>query len=268
MLTRHALTVIAIAALVGSAQAANILFVDNEAPDSSWQTLIESGGHTYTEFMGQGHSFSLNTQAAKDFVNGFDVIVVSGSNPAFNALRAYGAAWNTLPTPMINMGNYLASGQFSSASWNWTTPNTAKANSASGLVDVLVPDDLVFTGVTLTPGTPQTVDMYDGSAGHLNLDNGNDSLLPNITTIAVQSSDADYITIAYAAPDALRAGSQQQYLLAGTTGGNQPPVVFSEAGEQVFLNAIGVLSGELVPEPASVALLGLGGLLIAGRRRR
>jgi hypothetical protein len=230
----------------GSLQAANVLFVDNETPHSSWQTLIESGGHNYTRFDTSTYSISLGNQASIDYVNSFDVIVMSGSNAAFNAVRAAGALWNAQPTPMINMGNYLISGQFQAASWRWTTPNNGTAPNASGVVDVLDADDPIWTGGTLIPGTPLTVDLHASNAGHLGL--GTNTFLPNITTVAAQSSNNANIAIAYAAPEALRAGGAAQYFIASMTGGAVQAIPYTAEGEQVFLNAIAALTGGFPPE--------------------
>lgn len=253
------------ACYAGSANAVNVLFVDNETPDGSWENLIESVGHTYTLFDTGTYNLSLNNQSSIDYVESFDVIVMSGSNPAFNAVRAHGATWNTLSTPMINMGNFLISGNFSAGSWQWTTPTTGGAPNASGVSDVLDPLDPIWTAVPLTPGTPPTIDLYSGTAGHLDL--GTDSFLPGITTVAAQSSNNDRVSIAHADPGEVRTGSQEQYFIAGMTGGNGNPVPFTIEGEQVFLNAIAGLGGFLIPEPSSLSLLAIGGLLVARRRR-
>lgn len=264
------LTIFAVTALtallIASAHAGSVLFVDDETPDSSWSTLITGGGHSYSLFDTGTYNLSLNNQDSIDYVESFDVAIISGSNPAFNALRAHGATWNTLATPMVNMGNYLLSGQYSATSWQWTTPTTGGASNASGTVDVLDAGDGIWTGVTLTPGSPETASLFGGNAGHLNL--GSDSLLSGITAVAAQTSNNELIAIAHAAPNALLAGSQEQYFLAGMTGGSGNPVTFSADGETVFLNAIDTLSGKGIPEPASLALLGLSGLALLNRRRR
>jgi hypothetical protein len=248
-----------------SLDAADVLFVDDETPDASWSTLITGGGNTFTLFDTSAANFALNNQASIDYVEGFDVIVMSGSNPTFNAVRNHGAAWNTLSTPMINVGNFLASGAFGAGSWQWTTPDTGGASNASGVVDVLAPSDPVWSGVTLTGSGPATADIFDGNnAGHLIL-GPTSQLLPGITSVAAQSGDNSTVAIASAAPGSLRPGSQQQYFFAGMTGGSGNPVNFSADGETAFLNAINTL--EAIPEPSSFLLLGFSALFLARRRR-
>ena len=235
----------ALAAVVlpaGSLEAADVLFVDTAATvHASWQELIEGGGHTFTRFDTTTHSISLNNQASLDYVNSFDVIIISGSNALFNAIRAHGAVWNAQPTPMINLGNYLCSGQFNSQSWQWTTPGTGTTPNLSTVVDVLDGDDPIWTGVSLTPGTPPTVDLHTANAGHLTL--GTNTFRPNITTVAAQSSNNGQVAIAYAAPEALRAGGGPQYFIASFTGNDGTATPFTPEGGQVFLNAIAALTG-------------------------
>jgi hypothetical protein len=71
----------------------------------------------------------------------------------------------------------------------------------------------------------------------------------------------------YAAPGAIQPGGGASYFISGIGGNNGVAEPFTPDGETVFLNAIGVLSGELVPEPSWLALLALGSLLIVRRRR-
>lgn len=249
-----------VAVFVGSAQAAEILFVDSDAGlDSSWQTLIESGGHNFTLYTGD---FNPNTQAEKDAIqDNFDVVVMSGSNANFNSVRANGANWESLTTPMLQLSNFLLTGQFSSASWRWTTPTNGGTGGVTGALNVLDPANPIFAGVTLNPGAPQTTnDLFDGTAGTLTL--GTDSLLPGITLIAYDA--VGEVAIAHASG----IFAADHIFLAGGTGSNGADEPYNAEGEKVFLNALGVLSGELVvPEPASIALLGLGGLMMFRRRR-
>jgi len=244
------------------AHAANVLFVDNETPHSSWQTLIQSGGHTFTLFDTSTYSISLGNQNSIDYVNSFDLIVMSGSNPTFNAVRNHGVVWNSQQVPMINMGNFLISGQFQAASWRWTTPGNGGTTNSSGVVDVLDAADPIWDGVSLTPGTPPTVDLFSANAGHLTL--GSNTFLAGINTVAAQSSNNATIAIAYAAPGALQAGGAEQYFFAGMTGGTNNPVNLTAEGQQVFLNAIDAIA---IPEPAAALLGGLGLLALLRRRR-
>ena len=233
--------------LLGKAHAADVLFVDTAATvHPSWQELIESEGHTFTRYDTTTYSISLANQESIDHVNSFDVIIISGSNALFNSIRTHGAIWNAQPTPMINLGNFLVSGQFSSTTWRWTTPGNGTTPNRSTPVDVLDEDDPIWTGVPLTPGTPPTVDLHSVNAGHLAL--GTNTFLSNITTVAAQSSNNGEVAIAYAAPEALRAGGGPQYFISSMTGGDGQAVPFTDEGKQVFLNAIAALTGGFAPD--------------------
>ncbi len=248
------LAVATVAMVAGSAGAATVLWVDNEAPHSSWQTLIESGGHTFTRFDTSTYNLSLNNQASIDYVNSFDVIVISGSNPNFNAVRGAGATWNAQPTPMINLGNYLISGQFNAASWRWTTPGNGGTPNSSAIDDVLDEADPIWTNITLTPGTPPTVSLVTANVGILTL--GSNTFLPDITTVATKTGAPGSISLARAAAGALRAGGAEQYFIAGMTGGTGNPVAYNAAGQQVFLNAITTLTDgwEVIPTGTLIIL--------------
>jgi len=249
------------ALLAGSADAGSILWVDNETPEASWKTLIEGDGHTFTEFQGQGHAFSLNTQAAKDFVNGFDVIIASGSNAAFNAVRNHGQTWHAQPTPIINISAYLASGQFTNNSWGFFQSAGKAAGSPSNAPDVNDASDPVWNGITLLSGNTVSPDLH-ASNDRVAQQNGK-ALKPGVTSVATTSGAPQDQVIMYAAPGAIAPGGAEAYYIAGMSGNSQEPVPFNANGEQVFLNAINTL----VPEPSSLALLALGGACVLRRRR-
>ena len=143
---------------------------------------------------------------------------------------------------MINLGNFLISGQFQSGSWRWTTPGNGGTVNSSVAVDVLDVDDPIWSGLTLSQDSPPTIGLFSGNAGHLTL--GSNTFLPEITTVATSTGVAGRIAIAYAEPGALREGGGAQYFIAGMTGGTNNPVNFNDDGKQAFLNAIAVLAGE------------------------
>ncbi len=251
--------------LAGSANAASVLFVDNETPNSAWQTLIESGGHTYTLFDSSTFSFDLDVPANAAYVESFDVAVISGSDAAFNALRNNGSSWTARSTPLISMAAFLNTGTFSGDSaWFWTTNNQADPSNASGPVDVLDETDPIWNGVALTPGTPPTTDLLNIGERHIFLDG--QALRPGVEALAVQSSDNEFIAVAQADPGVL--GVQEQYFIAGMSGNAGQPPSFTPVGEQVFLNAIDALAPTVIPEPGTLVLAGVGVGLIGLRRRQ
>ena len=73
------------AMIAGSASAASVLWVDStttggaagRAPEASWVSLLAAGGHTLATFDESQAAFNLTSQASKDYVNSFDLIIVA-----------------------------------------------------------------------------------------------------------------------------------------------------------------------------------------------
>jgi len=154
-----AIAVIVVHSVAGFSSGADVLFVESLTPDPSWQTLIESGGHTFTLFDQSTYSLSLGSQASKDYVNSFDVIAMSGSNTLFGVIKNNGQTWHSQETPILTLAPYFVCGQFTNGSWQWFTHD---GKAQGGFADSFVVGDAtdpIWTGVTLSPDTP---DLYDG----------------------------------------------------------------------------------------------------------
>jgi len=258
---------------VASLHAASILWVDSvnttsnagagRDPHSSWvDLLVTTGGHTLTTFDSSTYQWSLADQASKDYVASFDLVIVSRTNETFNTIRAFGANWKTVPTPMIETNPFMVGGQFQSGSWNWLASGTGNApgtnNVATSIAD---PDDPLWSGVTLLEDPVRAPNLLNGSGAWFGM-NGN-PLLDGVTAVATSPANSQHILIAYVEPGALSATSGPRYFIDWGTG-NQLSVQFNDAGKQVFLNAVNAIA---IPEPATALLGGLGLLALLRRRR-
>lgn len=276
MTTKHKTIAGILAALVlASVQthAASILWLDSvdtannsgagRAPDASWVNLLTSAGHTVTTFDSSTYAWNLSNQASIDYVNSFDVVIATRTNNLFNTIRAHGTAWKQVSTPMIEMNPFMVGGQFSSGTWNWLASGTGNTpGQGNNPTNVADPLDPIWDGVALINGNTQAPGLYSGNAGNYFGLNGN-ALLPGISVVASDPNNSNNVLIAYAEPGALSPTSGARYFI--NWGGDLLPMQFNSAGQQVFLNAIAILT---IPEPSTAMLGGLGVIALLLRRRR
>ena len=236
--------IVAFAVVAGTANAANITWVNasSSTPDANYKPFLEDAGHTVT-----GMAVS-NTPDAGQIatLNAADLIIVDGSRTSGSAGSA--STWNSLTAPLIMMGAYAAD------NWNWSTGN----GSPSGFVAVDTSDP-VWDGITLPHGDGVVTEGIRYM----------DDPLSGGTIVASHSSDTEpgdghgHGIVRWDAGSFVAGGGERMFFAAGTDAGTTASL--TSLGEDIFLNAV---DSTAIPEPASLALLGLGSLLIAGRRRR
>lgn len=179
----------------------------------------------------------------------------SFENPAVTGLT------NTNPTGWTELGGNTSGGINDEDSGKFTTPFGSQVLWANGTNQFITTSSIL--SAVLTANTDYTLTFYvakrsDVSGGNYKVEllagstvlNTVTGTTPNNTTFANQ------VTLLFS-PDAGHAGLLGQTLAirVGTNGSYQPQFDNFE------------LDATLVPEPASLVLLGIGGALLCGRRR-
>ncbi len=259
--TRFMTTVLlAVAMMAGSAGAVNVLWVDNQTPHSSWLAFFESSDYSFTLYDTSTYSTSLANQESIDYVNSFDVIVISGSNPAHDAYRAHGAIWQQQPTPIINLNGYLVHGQYTGGNrpWTWYQTNATGINRSIGALDVLDASDPIWTGIDLVQGPPiQTPNLTSGT---VHFTRPGTAVRDGVKILAVNPANAGEHAIMYA-PKGTVIGYQNttigaaQYFIAAFQGQNAEALKLNAAGQQVFLNAITTLADAWEVTPTGTVIM-------------
>lgn len=189
--------------------------------------------------------------------------------------------WNELGTPLLLMSGYLTRGESSSKKWGWTTGGSG--NAAGATTDI----DVVATGHEFLAGLSDPITAFDwapltGAPKGVFLPNktGSDPVTGVVVVGKFDGRDMIYDIPAGTDFDADN-GTTGKYGVAGARrafighwgyDGTLPVPLSGDSSFDDFITAdyITLMDNAicvLIPEPATIALLGLGGLALLRRRR-
>lgn len=243
------------ALLIAQVDAAHIMLVTQDGSDDSWVTALTAAlpGSTFDTGLFQDFSATATTDA----IAAADLIVFSrDTNSADYSNQAGEAAfWNGLAKPIV-LSNYLI---LRSSRQGWTNGSSTAAGVSAGDETSLTVAGASYFGTTSGP------------------QNFLQGINPNVTDSSMNFGDGTILATNNTHPSIVSWSAGDMNGSGGTFGGDRlylatantdltPSVsyVFSPDGE----DAIKVAVTNLIPEPSSAVLLGLGAFALSLRRRR
>jgi len=248
--------------------------------DQLWVDLLRAQGYNV--------DYRLGSQPGEGYWNELDADKIAALNAADRVIISRGASsggyddgdepsqWNSVTTPMILMNPYFTR----SSHWKWFNTTGMAENGDAPLMDGAPPFDVVFTDLDVldeTVGTGHTSFIRAKDAGNglavalvddafpTAAEGGIDNLAGSIW-LALWDEGVEFYDGA-----GQTAGGRRLYFAGGTREGDVEGGYFWGAGmynltadgETIFLAAVAT-----IPEPATIALLGLGGLVLLSIRRK
>jgi hypothetical protein len=208
------------------------------------------------------------------YLNAADLVIVSRclNSGGYATDATEYARWNGVTKPVLLMTGTLSRNN----RWRWmNSSGTVETAGAALMLEAVVPSHPVFTGVALTSNQVDILNetvTIPGNNGNITLINTTD--VGNGTLIAKSVTATNYAWIVewnqgqyfYGAAGQI-AGGQRMLFSAGAstqTSGFGGQYNLTTEGEKMFINAVDYM----IPEPTTMAMLGLGGLAIARIRRK
>lgn len=229
----------------------------NGPRDQTWVDLLEANGYAVNkDFMNQeGRNLDDAKIAA---LNAADLVIISRNTDSGSYDNGDAVAqWNAITTPILMQVMHISR----SSRWKWL--DTTNTNDTMVNMQVVEPGHPIFQGVTL--------DANNEMAAILSLTTLTNHTDPGNGTLLAKRPDNDGLWIVewatgqefYPGSGQIAGGPRMLLSSGQTQGGTDGLYNLTPDGETVFLNAVAYM----VPEPATIALLGLGALALRRRRR-
>lgn len=227
--------------------------------DQGWVDLLTAQGYSVDV---QRNYWQTLDDEKTDALNSADLIIVSSSCNSGNYIDGDEVSqWNSVSAPMILSCTSLAE----SNRWSWINSTTLIEDMGAPLLDIVDGSHPIFANLL--------IDVLDESVGSGNttfldtIDVGNGELIATAAEI-----DAAWIAewqqgTEYYDGAGQYTGGHRMFFVAGTQGSDGMPqgaYNLTPQGEVIFLSTVAYM----VPEPATIVLLGLGGLVLLQRRKR
>jgi hypothetical protein len=258
--------------------------VDGDHEDDALVAWLEGLGYSVdTSGMGKAYREGENPfddPAKVAALNSAGIVLVSRrtSSGSYDNNRK---EWNELGNPLILMSGYLTRGEGGGKRWGWTTGGSGDAAKAT--------TDVVVMGITIdtffdwsdapTPGEcPKSVYLpnsdgsseFDTSALVIATFDGRDMmvLIDEGTDLDALNGTADKYGILGADRGFLGHWGYDSDLNYGEGDERNRRANWGDFITDGYKDAAASMIAHLIPEPATIALLGLGGLALIGTRKR
>ena len=231
---------------------------DSIMDDQGWVDLLTAQGYSVDV---QRDYWQTLDEEKIDTLNSADLIIVSGASNSGNYDDGdEPTQWNSITAPMILSSTPLAG----SDRWAWINSTTLIDDMGAPLMDIVDGSHPIFANLL--------IDVLDESVGSGEttfldtIDVGNGTLIATAAEI-----DAAWIAeweqgVEFYDGAGQYTGGQRMFFVAGTQGSDGTPqgaYNLTPQGELIFLSTVAYM----IPEPATIVLLGLGGLVLLHRRK-
>ena len=231
---------------------------DGVMDDQGWVDLLTAQGYSVDV---QRNYWQTLDEEKINTLNSADLVIVSSSCDSENFINGDETSqWNSITAPMILSSTYLAE----SERWGWINSTTLIDDMGAPLMDIVDGSHPIFANLL--------IDVLDESVG-----SGNTTFLDTIDvgngTLIATAAEIDAAWIAewqqgteYFDGAGQYAGGHRMFFVAGTQGSEGSPqgaYNLTPQGELIFLSSVAYM----IPEPATIVLLGLGGLVLLQRRK-
>ena len=236
--------------------------IDNDGDgimdDQGWIDLLTAQGYSVDV---QRNYWQTLDEDKIDTLNSADLVIVSRASNSGNYNDGDETSqWNSITAPMILSSTHLAE----SNRWRWIDSTTLIDDMGAPLMDIVDGSHPIFANLL--------IDVLDESVG-----SGNTTFLDTINvgngTLIATAAELDAAWIAewqqgveYYDGSGQYSGGHRMFFVAGTQesdGMPQGAYNLTPQGEVIFLSTVAYM----IPEPATIALLGLGGLILLRRRK-